>query len=59
MGEPCDWLTPHPLYIRLGATAKARQQAYRALCAMALTDDQVNEQRHPPRAAALQLPAGT
>ena len=31
-GEPCDWLTPHPLYIRLGKTAKARQEAYRAMC---------------------------
>jgi putative transposase len=58
-GEPCDWLTPHPLYMRLGATAKARQEAYRALCATALTDEEIEAQRHPPRTAALQLAAGS
>jgi putative transposase len=57
-GEPCDWLTPHPLYIRLGKTAKARQEAYRAMCEVALTDEELDAQRHPPRAAVLQLPAG-
>jgi len=58
LGESCDWLTPHPLYIRLGPTAKARQEAYRAMCAVPLTDEEIDEQRHPPRAPALQLPAG-
>jgi putative transposase len=58
LGEPCDWLTPHPLYIRLGPTAKARQEAYRAICAVALTDEEIDEQRHPLRAAVLQLPSG-
>jgi len=57
-GEPCDWLTPHPLYIRLGATAKARQEAYRAICAVPLSDTEIEEQRHPPRAAVIKLPAG-
>jgi len=57
-GEACDWLTPHPLYIRLGPTAKARQEAYRAMCAVPLTDEEIDEQRHPPRVAVLQLPAG-
>src|SRR4051812_34084474 len=57
-GEPCDWLTPHPLYIRLGATAKVRQEAYRAMCQVALTDEELDAQRHPPRPAVLQLPAG-
>ena len=57
-GESCDWLTPHPLYIRLGKTAKARQEAYRALCATSLTDKEIDEQRHPPRPAVLRLPAG-
>jgi putative transposase len=57
-GEPCDWLIPHPLYIRLGATAKARQEAYRAMCAVPLTDEEIDEQRHPPRIAVVQMPAG-
>jgi putative transposase len=59
LGERCDWLTPHPLYIRLGATAKARQEAYRAMCGIPLTDEEIDLQRHPPRKAVLQLPAGT
>ena len=58
LGDPCDWLTPHPLYIRLGPTAKSRQEAYRAMCDTALTDDEIEQQRHPPRRAVLQLPAG-
>ena len=58
LGEACDWLTPHPLYLRLGATAKTRQEAYRALCSVPLTDEEIETQRHPPRAAVLQLPAG-
>jgi putative transposase len=59
LGEPCDWLTPHPLYMRLGSTAKVRQDAYRAMCATALTDQEIEEQRHPPLAAVLRLPTGT
>jgi putative transposase len=59
LGEPCDWLTPHPLYMRLGSTAKVRQDAYRALCATALTDQEIEEQRHPPLPAVLRLPPGT
>jgi REP-associated tyrosine transposase len=59
LGEPCDWLTPHPLYIRLGATAQARQDAYRAMCDVPLTDEELDAQRHPPRKAVLQLPAGS
>jgi putative transposase len=58
LGEPRDWLTPHPLYIRLGTTAKARQAAYRAMSSIPLTDEELDAQRHPPRAAILQLPAG-
>ena len=58
-GEPCDWLTPHPLYGRLGATARARQEAYRAMCARPLTDEEIDQQRHPPKPAFLKLPPGT
>jgi putative transposase len=57
-GDPCDWLTPHPLYIQLGATAKTRQEAYRAMCQIPLTDEEIDAQRHPPTTAVLQLPAG-
>jgi putative transposase len=49
-GERCDWLTPHPLYLRLGATAQVRQMAYRVMCGTPLTDEELDEQRHPPRA---------
>jgi putative transposase len=59
LGEPCDWLTPHPLYLRLGATAEARQHAYRAMCAVPLTDAEIDEQRHPPAPAGRRLPACT
>jgi putative transposase len=38
-GESSDWLEPHALYLQLGATASARQAAYRALCATSATDD--------------------
>ena len=58
MGEPCDWLTPHPLYIRLGPTARIRQEAYRTMCGIPLTDEEIDSHRHPPRTAVLQLPAG-
>jgi putative transposase len=58
LGEPCDWLTPHPLYMRLGATAKARQHAFRTMCAIPLTDEEIDEQRHPPAPTVLRLPAG-
>jgi putative transposase len=57
-GERCDWLTPHPLYLRLGPTAAIRQAAYRALARVPLTDVEVAEQRYPPRAAILPLPVG-
>jgi putative transposase len=57
-GEPCDWLTPHPLYVRLGQTAKSRQEAYRAMCETSLTDKEIDEQRHPPKSVNLRLPDG-
>ena len=57
-GQSPDWLTPHPLYLRLGPTAATRQAAYRAMCNIPLTDEEIEQQRHPPRTAALQLPAG-
>ena len=47
-GEPCAWLTPHPLYLALGPTAETRQMAYRAMCAVPLTESEVTLQRRPP-----------
>ena len=56
LGERCEWLTPHPLYAKLGATPQERQAAYRAICSRALTDDEVEELRYPPRERVIQLP---
>jgi REP-associated tyrosine transposase len=50
-GERQDWLTPHPLYLRLGPTAELRQTAYRTICGVPLTDEELEEQRHPPQMA--------
>jgi len=55
LGEASDWLTPHPMYLRLGSTPQERQMAYRALCSRPLTDDELHQQRHPPRRRIVQL----
>jgi len=57
-GEPCEWLTLHPLYFRLGPTAKIRQEAYRAICGIPLSDEEIELQRHPPAGAIVQRPSG-
>lgn len=46
LGQPSDWLVPHPVYIALGSTAEERQCAYRALCCDALPDADLIRQRH-------------
>ena len=46
LGQPCDWLVPHPVYTALGLTAEERQCAYRALCGDALPDADLVRQRH-------------
>jgi putative transposase len=48
LGESCEWLTPHPLYLALGPTAEVRQMAYRAMCAIPLTEAELELQRRPP-----------
>jgi putative transposase len=53
LGDGSDWLAPHPLYLALGKTAPERQTAYRAICNVKLTDDELAEQRHPPRLVAV------
>ncbi len=58
LGASCEWITSHPLYARLGPTAALRQEAYRAMCGIPLTDDELDQQRHPSRPAVVQLPAG-
>jgi putative transposase len=56
-GVPCDWLTPHPLYDALGATAEERQAAYRAICAVPLTETDLGFPHHP-KPTVNQKPAG-
>ncbi len=46
------WLTEHALYRSLGATPVERQAAYRAICGVPLTDEELEFQRHPPRRRA-------
>ena len=48
LGETIDWLVPHAVYLGLGATPEKRQEAYRAICGVMLTDDELAQQRHPP-----------
>lgn len=52
-GESSDWLVPHPIYLALGRTPTERQTAYRAICGVKLTDDELAEQRHPWRRASV------
>jgi putative transposase len=52
-GHPCDWWTPHPLYLALGRTAAERQAAYRAMCAIPLTDAEFALQQRPPQRAVV------
>ena len=47
LGERCDWLTPHPLYLRLGSTPAMRQAAYRSLCKVPLSDEELAALRFP------------
>jgi putative transposase len=48
-GEACDWLTIHRCYLALGPDEQSRQRAYRAMCAIPLTDAQLRLQRRPRR----------
>jgi len=45
LGEASDWLASHPVYEELGATPLERQIAYRALCGVALTPEELMEIR--------------
>ena len=56
LGESCAWLTPHRLYVALGPTPEVRQAAYRAMCAIPLTDAELTLQRCPPPRLVVQEP---
>jgi len=47
LGEPRSWLMQHPLYLALGASTRARQTAYRAICSTPLTESELALQRRP------------
>jgi putative transposase len=47
--EVNDWLVTHHLYTALGATDAERQAAYRAICSIPLTDQELALQRRPPQ----------
>jgi putative transposase len=51
-GEANGWLVPHHLFTALGATDAERQAAYRAMCGVPLTDQELAMQRHPPKRLA-------
>jgi putative transposase len=38
LGEPAWWLVPHAVYLALGSSPRARQQAYAAICSNPLTE---------------------
>jgi len=38
-GEPVSWLVAHAVYLALGSSARARQEAYAAICSNALTEN--------------------
>ena len=47
LGERISWLTPHPVYLALGPSPRARQSAYAAICATPLTESELSVQRSP------------
>jgi len=48
-GDTVDWLSPHGAYMALGSTPPARQYAYRAICGVPLTGDELAQQRRRRR----------
>lgn len=57
LGEPDRLITPHPLYLALGAEGSARRSAYRALFKQALGDDELADIRnHVQQQKALGTP---
>jgi putative transposase len=62
LGERIDWLVEHEVYRALGRTAEERQVAYRAICGVPLTEEELALHRNPglvhkPSAAASEIAA--
>jgi putative transposase len=47
LGEPTSWLALHSIYLSLGASPRARQAAYAAICSTSLTESELTVQRRP------------
>jgi putative transposase len=47
-GERSEWLVEHELYRRLGRTPEERQTAYRAICGVPMTDEELALHRNRP-----------
>jgi putative transposase len=47
LGEPTSWLALHPVYLSLGASPRARQEAYTAICSTSLTESELTVERCP------------
>ena len=52
LGEQSTWLVPHALYLALGRSSERRQAAYRAICSVPLSEEQLALQRRPPKPVA-------
>ncbi len=44
-GDPCEWLTSHPLIDALASNPAERQAAYRAICNIPLSTEEIVRQR--------------
>jgi putative transposase len=47
LGEPTSWLVLHEIYLALGSSPRARQNAYSAICSTSLTESELTIQRCP------------
>ena len=47
LGARTSWLTLHAVYLSLGASPRARQEAYAAMCSVSLTESELAVQRFP------------
>ena len=54
-GEPVSWLVPHAVYLALGSSPRARQEAYVAICSNALTENELQLCSRPDTAARRRL----
>ena len=61
LGRRIDWLVSHEVYDALGRDAESRQIAYRAICGVPLSDEELAVMRTPPptRKGGVRLPSDT